>query len=146
MLRRSRTLNGTKMLSITLYFLVTINIFCNPLSKLIIMRLALMISSKVKDTVSLLTFLVPLVLVSNLHSKKEFLRTYPVSFPFFFFPCLQGKTFSAEATSEFVRKPLYVVGGGDLGTTAANLDRELKQIFDVATAWKAIVLIDEVSS
>jgi hypothetical protein len=54
-----------------------------------------------------------------------------------------GKTFSAEATSEFVRKPLYVVGGGDLGTTAANLDRALQQIFDVATAWKAIVLIDE---
>jgi len=54
-----------------------------------------------------------------------------------------GKTFSAEATSEYVRKPLYVVGGGDLGTTAGNLDRALQQIFDVATAWKAIVLIDE---
>jgi SpoVK/Ycf46/Vps4 family AAA+-type ATPase len=40
---------------------------------------------------------------------------------------------------------LYVVGGGDLGTTAANLDKALQQIFDVATAWKAIVLIDEVS-
>jgi len=54
-----------------------------------------------------------------------------------------GKTFSAEATSEFVRRPLYVVGGGDLGTTSGHLDRELQQIFDVATAWKAIVLIDE---
>ena len=43
-----------------------------------------------------------------------------------------------------VRKPLYVVGAGDLGTTAANLDRALQQIFEVATAWKAIVLIDEV--
>ena len=40
---------------------------------------------------------------------------------------------------------MYVVGGGDLGTTSASLDRELQQIFDVATAWKAIVLIDEVS-
>ena len=59
---------------------------------------------------------------------------------------LQGKTFSAEATSEFVRRPLYVVGGGDLGTTASNLDRALQQIFDVATAWKAIVLIDEVGT
>ena len=38
------------------------------------------------------------------------------------------------------------MGGGDLGTTAANLDAALKQIFDVATAWKAIVLIDEVSN
>jgi hypothetical protein len=60
--------------------------------------------------------------------------------------CLQGKTFSAEATSEFVRRPLYVVGGGDLGTTASKLDKALQQIFDVATAWKAIVLIDEVSN
>lgn len=54
-----------------------------------------------------------------------------------------GKTFSAEATSEHVRRPLYVIGGGDLGTTAASLDDALEKIFDVATAWKAIVLIDE---
>ncbi|KDR70007.1 hypothetical protein GALMADRAFT_145052 [Galerina marginata CBS 339.88] len=54
-----------------------------------------------------------------------------------------GKTFSAEATSEHVRRPLYVVGGGDLGTTAEALDAALERIFDVATAWKAIVLIDE---
>ena len=55
-----------------------------------------------------------------------------------------GKTFSAEATSEHVKRPLYVVGGGDLGTRAADLDAALERIFDVATAWKAIVLIDEV--
>lgn len=54
-----------------------------------------------------------------------------------------GKTFSAEATSEHVRKPLYLVGGGDLGTKASELDAALERIFDVATAWKAIVLIDE---
>lgn len=54
-----------------------------------------------------------------------------------------GKTFSAEATSEHVRRPLYVIGGGDLGTSAATLDVALERIFDVATAWKAIVLIDE---
>jgi len=54
-----------------------------------------------------------------------------------------GKTFSAEATSEHVRSPLYVVGAGDLGTTAPSLDSALESIFDVATEWKAIVLIDE---
>ena len=54
-----------------------------------------------------------------------------------------GKTFSAEATSEHVKSPLYVIGGGDLGTTASALDAALERIFDVATAWKAIVLIDE---
>ncbi|KAH9944905.1 P-loop containing nucleoside triphosphate hydrolase protein [Amylocystis lapponica] len=54
-----------------------------------------------------------------------------------------GKTLSAEATSEHVRRPLYVVGCGDLGTTASQLDEELEKVFDLATAWKAIILIDE---
>ncbi|KAJ7028311.1 hypothetical protein C8F04DRAFT_1119630 [Mycena alexandri] len=54
-----------------------------------------------------------------------------------------GKTFSAEATSEHVQRPLYVIGGGDLGTRATDLDAALERVFDVATAWKAIVLIDE---
>jgi hypothetical protein len=56
-----------------------------------------------------------------------------------------GKTFSAEATSEHMKRPLYVVGAGDLGTKAADLDLALERVFDVATMWKAIVLIDEVS-
>lgn len=54
-----------------------------------------------------------------------------------------GKTFSAEATSEHVRKPLYVVGASDLKTDALGLDVSLEQIFNVAQEWKAIVLIDE---
>lgn len=54
-----------------------------------------------------------------------------------------GKTFSAEATSEHVKRPLYIVGAGDLGTKASDLDEALEKVFDVATAWKAIVLIDE---
>ncbi|KAG5637602.1 hypothetical protein H0H81_003994 [Sphagnurus paluster] len=48
-----------------------------------------------------------------------------------------------SATSEHVRRPLYLIGGGDLGTSAAELDKALEGIFDVATAWKAIILIDE---
>ena len=55
-----------------------------------------------------------------------------------------GKTLSAEATSEHVKRPLYVVGSGDLGTSAQSLDTALHEIFDIATTWKAIVLIDEV--
>lgn len=55
-----------------------------------------------------------------------------------------GKTLSAEATSEHVRRPLYVVGAGELGTTATALDAALQRVFDIATGWKAIVLIDEV--
>ncbi|KAI0325259.1 P-loop containing nucleoside triphosphate hydrolase protein [Cubamyces sp. BRFM 1775] len=54
-----------------------------------------------------------------------------------------GKTLSAEATSEHVRRPLYVVGAGELGTFAAVLDAALNRVFDLATSWNAIVLIDE---
>ena len=57
-----------------------------------------------------------------------------------------GKTLSAEATSEHVRSPLYVIGGGDLGTTATALDSMLQSVFDIATTWHAIVLIDEVNT
>lgn len=57
-----------------------------------------------------------------------------------------GKTLSAEATSEHLRRPLYVVGGGDLGTSPREVDRTLEEVFDIANCWNAIVLIDEVRS
>ncbi|KIJ54629.1 hypothetical protein M422DRAFT_774896 [Sphaerobolus stellatus SS14] len=53
-----------------------------------------------------------------------------------------GKTFTAEATSQHVKKPLYVVGSGDLGTNPTELDNKPQQIFHLAAAWKAIVLIE----
>ena len=55
-----------------------------------------------------------------------------------------GKTLSAEATSEHIRRPLYVVGSGDIGIRPSDLDNALERIFDVAACWNAIVLIDEV--
>lgn len=56
----------------------------------------------------------------------------------------EGKTFSAEATGDYVKRPLYVIGGGDLGTAALDVEDALVRAFKLATAWKAIVLIDEV--
>lgn len=94
-----------------------------------------MTSSRAKGTASSSTSLAlqELVSISSLHILE-------VSFDTF----VTGKTFSAEATSEHVKRPLYVIGGGDLGTKASELDAALERIFDVATAWKAIILIDEV--
>ncbi|TDL27684.1 P-loop containing nucleoside triphosphate hydrolase protein [Rickenella mellea] len=54
-----------------------------------------------------------------------------------------GKSLTAEATSEHVRKPLYVVGAGDLGTSSALLDANLTRIFTISASWGAVVLIDE---
>jgi hypothetical protein len=55
-----------------------------------------------------------------------------------------GKTFSAEAMSEHVWHLLYAIGGGDLSTCAADLDTSLERVFHIATAWRVIVLINEV--
>jgi hypothetical protein len=38
---------------------------------------------------------------------------------------------------------LYVVGAGDLGTSAALLDANLTRIFNISANWGAVVLIDE---
>ncbi|PIL28931.1 hypothetical protein GSI_08978 [Ganoderma sinense ZZ0214-1] len=54
-----------------------------------------------------------------------------------------GKTLSAEATSEHLRRPLYIVGSGDLGTSAGSLDNALREAFELAAAWRAVLLIDE---
>ncbi|KAH9914120.1 P-loop containing nucleoside triphosphate hydrolase protein, partial [Fomitopsis serialis] len=54
-----------------------------------------------------------------------------------------GKTLSAEATSEHLRRPLYMIGGGDLGESADAVDANLKRVFSMAARWRAIVLIDE---
>ncbi|KAH9934468.1 P-loop containing nucleoside triphosphate hydrolase protein [Epithele typhae] len=54
-----------------------------------------------------------------------------------------GKSLTAEAMSEYVRKPLYVVGAADLGTHADALDTHLTAILKVSAIWGAVVLIDE---
>lgn len=38
---------------------------------------------------------------------------------------------------------MYIVGAGDLGITASDLDKNLTQIFRIASSCGAIVLIDE---
>ncbi|KAK5936447.1 hypothetical protein PMZ80_011313 [Knufia obscura] len=54
-----------------------------------------------------------------------------------------GKTLTAEALSEYHRRPLYSVSAGELSSDAGELDPQLTDIFRVACAWNAILLIDE---
>lgn len=54
-----------------------------------------------------------------------------------------GKTLSAEATSEHLRRPLYIIGSGGLGTTSYEIDSSLEFAFDLAACWNAVLLIDE---
>ncbi|KAH7326843.1 P-loop containing nucleoside triphosphate hydrolase protein [Rhizoctonia solani] len=54
-----------------------------------------------------------------------------------------GKTLTAEAVSEHLERPLYIVSSGELGLDASDLERTLKDTLEVATIWKAVTLIDE---
>ncbi|KAI0115110.1 P-loop containing nucleoside triphosphate hydrolase protein [Daldinia grandis] len=54
-----------------------------------------------------------------------------------------GKTLTAECVAEYVKRPLYMISSGDLGAESGNLDRNLSRIMDLASTWKAVLLIDE---
>lgn len=54
-----------------------------------------------------------------------------------------GKTLTAEGIAELLKRPLYMVSVGELGTNAHTLETELNKILDVAHAWGAVLLLDE---
>ncbi|KAJ7334774.1 P-loop containing nucleoside triphosphate hydrolase protein [Mycena albidolilacea] len=54
-----------------------------------------------------------------------------------------GKTLTAEAVAEHLKRPLYIVGASELSTTPSVLEEKLKSILSLATAWDAVLLIDE---
>jgi SpoVK/Ycf46/Vps4 family AAA+-type ATPase len=47
------------------------------------------------------------------------------------------------AIAELLRKPLYVVTAGDLGTDAAQVEKSLGSVLELCQTWDALVLIDE---
>lgn len=55
----------------------------------------------------------------------------------------QGKTLTAETVAEMLHRPLYSVTVGELGIEPSELEESLRRILDVATAWDAVLLIDE---
>lgn len=54
-----------------------------------------------------------------------------------------GKTLTAEAVAEVVRRPLYMLSSGELGDHPGVMDDKLKQILELAHIWGAVLLIDE---
>ncbi|KAI5924090.1 hypothetical protein F4810DRAFT_665652 [Camillea tinctor] len=54
-----------------------------------------------------------------------------------------GKTLTAEAVAENLRRPLYRVRAGDLGVTATDVESSLQQALKRCTHWNAVLLIDE---
>ncbi|OBT82974.1 hypothetical protein VE02_08457 [Pseudogymnoascus sp. 03VT05] len=54
-----------------------------------------------------------------------------------------GKTLTAEVLSEHLQKPLYSVSAGELGTSAESVEARLPGIFQRASRWKALLLLNE---
>ncbi|KAB8265747.1 P-loop containing nucleoside triphosphate hydrolase protein [Aspergillus pseudonomiae] len=54
-----------------------------------------------------------------------------------------GKTLTAESVAEAMRVPLYVLSAGDLGTSAGNVEKALKDILRMVPKWGAVLLLDE---
>ncbi|MCJ1262988.1 hypothetical protein MMC22_002858 [Lobaria immixta] len=54
-----------------------------------------------------------------------------------------GKTLTAESVADYTQKPLYVVSCGELGVESRSVEENLSYIIQLATAWDAIILIDE---
>lgn len=54
-----------------------------------------------------------------------------------------GKTLTAEVYSELVEMPIYSVHSGSLGTTAHEVEKELRTIFERVTKWNCLLLLDE---
>lgn len=52
-----------------------------------------------------------------------------------------GKTLYAESLAKSCRLPLFKVGTSDLGLEATRAERRLKQIFELADTWNAILLM-----
>ncbi|KAL1955242.1 hypothetical protein VTO42DRAFT_8901 [Malbranchea cinnamomea] len=54
-----------------------------------------------------------------------------------------GKTLTAEGIAELLKRPLYMVSAGELGTDSRMLEAELTKILDIAHSWGAVLLLDE---
>ncbi|KAF3001036.1 hypothetical protein E8E14_006318 [Neopestalotiopsis sp. 37M] len=54
-----------------------------------------------------------------------------------------GKSATAEAVAQKWNKPLFPITCGDLGDTAASVEKALNEIFRFAHLWECVLLLDE---
>ena len=47
-----------------------------------------------------------------------------------------------ESVADKTRRPLYYLQAEDLGTNAAHLGPKIKKVFEMATEWDAVILLD----
>jgi hypothetical protein len=56
---------------------------------------------------------------------------------------LHWLTDTLESVADFCKRPLYILGAGDLGSTPLSVEKALGDALRLATTWNAIILIDE---
>ncbi|KAK8023591.1 hypothetical protein PG993_011657 [Apiospora rasikravindrae] len=54
-----------------------------------------------------------------------------------------GKTLTAEAVADKLRKPLYMMSAGELGQSVQSVEGKLSNVLEMTEAWGAILLLDE---
>jgi hypothetical protein len=54
-----------------------------------------------------------------------------------------GKTLTCEAMAEHLGRPLYVITAGEISGGAESVEQQLSDVFAMAHAWRAIVLLDD---
>lgn len=54
-----------------------------------------------------------------------------------------GKTLMAEAVADRTHRPLFYLQAEDLGVNPSTLGANIKKVFEMATEWDAVVLLDE---
>ncbi|CAJ2511449.1 Uu.00g070740.m01.CDS01 [Anthostomella pinea] len=54
-----------------------------------------------------------------------------------------GKTFTAESIADDIKRPLYVMMSGELGSDVKTVDSSLRKVLKHVTTWNAVLLIDE---
>ncbi|MBL9163145.1 MAG: AAA family ATPase [Planctomycetaceae bacterium] len=54
-----------------------------------------------------------------------------------------GKTLTAEIYAERTERPLYILEMGELGTTAKEVEEQLRNVFGRVTRWNAVLQFDE---
>jgi DNA polymerase III delta prime subunit len=54
-----------------------------------------------------------------------------------------GKTLTAESVAEKLHRPLWAVSASELSFEVDKLEQKLVQIFDIASSWRAVLLLDE---
>lgn len=54
-----------------------------------------------------------------------------------------GKTLTAEAVAEHMRRPLYAMSAGALGTASWEVENTLSTVLEMVAKWNAVLLLDE---